>query len=83
MFVVVNDVHSSEILYQRQISPTESLDLLKFAELVAEEYDSEIDDSPGYVPSCSGDIRVEFRHSMKETGSIWSGQSYYFKIDTV
>lgn len=32
-----------------------------FADMVADCYGVEIDDSDGYIPICCGDIRVEFR----------------------
>ena len=79
MFVVVYEPSTNEILYSRRIAPRETLDLKKFADKVASDYDQEIDVSDGHIPSCSGDIRVEFRPRRDDSTVIWSGQSYYFK----
>jgi hypothetical protein len=81
MFVVVYSPETNETVYQRRMGPNEVLDARKFADLVAREYDTEIDESDGYVPSCCGDIRVEFRPRRDNALHIWSGESFYFKRD--
>lgn len=79
MFVVVYNPQTDETLYQRRLGPYEKMDERKFADLVAEMYDAEIDESNGYIPNCSGDIRVEFRPRRDKGTVIWSGESFYFK----
>jgi hypothetical protein len=81
MFVVVYNPQTSETLYQRRMGPYEKLDERKFADLVAEMYDAEIDEADGTIPNCCGDIRVEFRPRRDIEWHIWSGESFYFKRD--
>lgn len=81
MFVVVYSPSTNERYLCRRMGPYEKMDLDKFARQVADEFDAEIDDSDGHIPSCSGDIRVEFRPRRDVEWHIWSGQSYYFKRD--
>ena len=79
MFVVVYEPSTNEVLYQRRMGPYEKMNERKFANLVAEMYDTEIDEFDGYIPNCSGDIRVEFRPHRDDGLIIWSGESFYFK----
>ena len=63
------------------------MDERRFADEVAASLDREIDESDGYILSCSGDIRVEFidhepeieRDRYLGSVSIWLGESFYFK----
>jgi hypothetical protein len=81
MFVVVYNPTTDETIYSRRMGPNEIMDERKFADLVADMYDAEIDESDGYIPNCSGDIRVEFRPYKNNAWHIWSGQSFYFKAE--
>lgn len=81
MFVVVYSPETNETIYVRRMGPYEKMDERKFANLVADMYDAEIDEPNGHIPNCSGDIRVEFRPYRDKEWHIWSGQSYYFKRD--
>lgn len=81
MFVVVYNPETNERIYCRRLGPNEKMDERRFAELVADMYESEIDNSDGHIPNCSGDIRVEFRRQRDNGTVIWSGESYYFKRD--
>lgn len=78
MFVVVYNPETNETLYQRRMGPYENLDLDRFAEMVADWSECTLDDADGYIPNCSGDIRVEFRPHRDNSTVIWSGKSYYF-----
>lgn len=80
MFVIIYEPENGDlVLYSRRMGPNEKMDLDKFADMIASQWDREIDRSPGHIPSCSGDIRVEFRPRRDVAWHIWSGQSYYFK----
>ena len=80
MFVVVYEPENRDnVLFCRRMGPHEIMDPRKFADAIASEYDQEIDDSDGHIPSCSGDLRVEFRPRKNDAFHIWCGQSYYFK----
>ena len=79
MFVVVYSPETGETLYQRELADDEVMDERVFADLIADEYGTEIDDSDGWIPNCSGDIRVEFREDPANDVIIWSGESFYFK----
>lgn len=81
MFVVVYSPRDNEVIYARRMGPYEKMDLRKFADLVADMYESEIAEPNGDIPSCCGDIRVEFRPRKNVDWHIWSGQSYYFTRD--
>ncbi len=59
----------------------DELDPDQYAERFADESGFEIDDSDGYIPNCSGDIRVEFRPDKDNPCHIWSGESFYFKAE--
>jgi len=81
------------VYLNRALADDEILDERRFADEVAAQRDAEIADLDGYIPNCSGDIRVEFidhepriKHDTyndcdRYLGSvrIWSGQSFYFK----
>jgi len=79
MFVIVYNPTTDDIYYQRRMAPNEKLNLRKFADLVASEFDAEIDTADGHIPNCSGDLRVEFRPYRDKAWHIWDGQSYYLK----
>jgi hypothetical protein len=80
MFVVIYEPENGDlVLYSRRMGPNEKLDLDKFADQIAAQWDREIDRSPGFIHNCCGDIRVEFRRHRDNGLIIWSGQSYYFK----
>jgi hypothetical protein len=42
-------------------------------------YDQTLAVADGYIPSCSGDLRVEFRPEKRNERVIWSGENYYFE----
>ena len=79
MFVVVFNPESNEVYLSRELTDDEIMDERIYADMVADWYDMEIDDSDGYIPNCSGDIRVEFRRDPENSIAIFSGESFYFK----
>lgn len=88
VIVYVNEGFDSGcVLLDRELADDEIMDERVFADQIAKDRDSEIDDSDGYIPNCCGDIRVEFIDhepnivDERYQGSvcIWSGESYYFK----
>lgn len=79
MYVVVYSPSSDEIYLSRQLAPDEVMDERKFADEVARGLGMEIEEPNGYIPNCSGDIRVEFRPDADNPVHIWSGESFYFK----
>ena len=80
MFVVIYEPENNDrIIYQRRISPTEKLDLDRFALIGAILCEAELSKADGHIPNCSGDMRVEFRPRRDVCWHIWSGKSYYFK----
>lgn len=64
---------------RRELDPDELMDSRAFADEVARSLGVEVGDSDGYVPSCSGDIRVEFRQDPDNPVVVWRGESFYFK----
>lgn len=78
MFVVIYRPDTDEVLMQRRMGPYEKMDTRKFADQIADMYDAEIANPNGYIPNCSGDIRVEFRPRRDDNTCIWSGESFYF-----
>ena len=80
MFVVIYEPENGDrVVYQRRLGPNEKMDLDRFAKLAADMFDADLDTSPGFIPNCCGNIRVEFRPRRDNGTVIWSGQSYYFK----
>lgn len=90
MWVIVyaNEGWDQGLVYLcRKLSDDETMDERRFADEIARSYDREIDESPGYIPNCSGDIRVEFMEHeprviderFQGATCIWSGESFYFK----
>ena len=79
MFVVVYSPQTNEVYLSRELTDDEIMDERVFADMVADCYGVEIDDSDGYIPNCSGDIRVEFRRDPENSVAIFSGESFYFK----
>lgn len=96
MWVIVyaNEGMDQGMVYlRRQLADDEILDERRFADEIAANRDCEIADPDGYIPNCSGDIRVEFTDHEpaierdahndcdRYLGSvcIWSGESFYFK----
>ena len=79
--VVVYSPSTDEVYLQRELGDTEIMDARVFADQAADMFCAEIDDSDGYIPNCSGDIRVEFRPDANNPTYIWSGQSFYFKAE--
>ena len=79
MFVVVYNPETNEQYYSRRMGPREIMDHYKFAKLVADMYDQTLAVADGYIPSCSGDLRVEFRPEKRNDRVIWSGENYYFE----
>ncbi len=79
MFVVVYSPSTDEVYLERELSDDEVMDERRFADEIADMFGVGIDDSDGYIPNCSGDIRVEFRPDKNNPCHIWSGESFYFK----
>ena len=79
MLVVVYSPQTNEVYLSRELTDDEIMDERFFADMVAGWYGVEIDDSDGYIPNCSGDIRVEFRRDPENSVAIFSGESFYFK----
>ncbi len=75
------------VYLNRPLSDDEIMNERRFADEVANMLESDIDDSPGHIPNCCGDIRVEFvdhepnvvDERYQGTTRIWSGESFYFK----
>ncbi len=55
------------------------MDARAFADEYANSLGFEIDEPSGYIPNCSGDIRVVFLPDPTNRAHIWSGESFYFK----
>jgi hypothetical protein len=96
MWVIVycNEGPDQGMIYlNRALADDEIMSARAFADEIARQFDREIDEPDGYIPNCSGDLRVEFvdhepeiehdeRHDCERyQGSvcIWSGASFYFK----
>ena len=79
MFVVVFNPESNEVYLSRELTDDEIMDERIYADMVADWYGVEIDDSDGYIPNCCGDIRVEFKRDPENSVAIFSGESFYFK----
>lgn len=89
MFVIVycnEGFDAGHVYLCRELADDELLDERRFADEIARQYDRTIDESDGYIPNCSGDLRVEFTDhepnviDERYQGStcIWSGESFYF-----
>ena len=78
MTVVVYSPESDEVYLSRVLGDEEIMDADIFANQVADMFGVEVAESNGYIPNCSGDIRVEFRPDSDNPTRIWSGKSYYF-----
>ena len=81
MYVVVYSPSTDEIYLERELADDEIMDERVFAGQVADMFGVDIDESDGWIPNCSGDIRVEFRPDLDNPTHIWSGESFYFKRD--
>jgi hypothetical protein len=79
MTVVVYSPSTEEVYLQRELGDEELMDERVFADQVADMFCTEIDESDGYIPYFSGDIRVEFRPDPNNPVVIWIGKSFYFK----
>lgn len=78
--VVVYCPRTDRVYLQRPLDEDEVMDEMQFADEAAQELGLEVDHSDnGYIPSCSGDIRVEFRSDPDNAVLIYSGWSFYFK----
>lgn len=78
--VVVYCPHTDQVYLQRPLDEDEVMDEMQFADEAGQELGLEVDHSyDRYLPSCSGDIRVEFRSDPDNPGLIYSGRSFYFK----
>lgn len=77
MFIVITDPSgwNPAPLYQRRLGPNELLEPIDYARRYAESIDCRIDESPGYVPGFSGDIRVEMKRRLSHVVAIWAGDS--------
>lgn len=78
MYVVVYSPSDESVYLSRELGDAEYLDARAFADEVADQLGVKISEHSGYVPSCCGDIRVEFRPDPDNAGHIWSGESFYF-----
>lgn len=81
MHVVVYSPATDEVYLERELDDDEIMDERKFADEVADMFCCDIDESDGWIPNCSGDIRVEFRPDPANPTHIWSGESFYFKAE--
>lgn len=81
MHVVVYCPNTGDTFLERELAGDEVMDARTFADEVADQYGTEIDDSDGFIPNCSGDIRVEFREDPTNPLHIWSGESFYLKAE--
>ena len=79
MWVVVYNPSTDEVYLERELADNEIMDARKFADQVADSFGVSIDESDGYIPNFSGDIRVEFRPDKDNPTHIWSGESFYFE----
>ena len=79
MHVVAYNPSTDEIYLSRELGQDEIMDERIYADMVADWYGVEIDDSDGYIPNCCGDIRVEFKRDPENSVAIFSGESFYFK----
>ena len=78
MYVKTYSPESGEIYLIRELAEDEIMDERSFADQIAQDYfDSIIDESSGFIPNCSGDIRVEFLEDPSNDVHIWSGESFY------
>lgn len=78
--VVVPEGPDAGMVYlARELDPDEPMNERAFADEAARSLGEEIDYSAGYVFSCCGDIRVEFRRDPDNPAVVWSGESFYFK----
>lgn len=82
MFVIVYEPSTNEVLLSRRMGPREIMDARKFADQIADDFETTISESDGYIPSCSGDIRVEFRPRRDDGTVIWSGESFFFERES-
>lgn len=82
MHVVVYSPETNEILLSRELGDDEIMDEIIFAREVADSLGQIVDESDnGYIPNCSGDIRVEFRRDPGNDVCIYSGESFYFLME--
>lgn len=80
MHVFVTDPASNSVLMTRELRDDEPLELIVYAREWAQANGVEIDeDDTGYIPDCSGHIRVELREDPANTVHIWSGCNYFCK----
>lgn len=78
MFVVIYSPRTNETMFSEKLSDDVVMDAEVFAKAFAAQYDCDLAESTGYIPSCCGDFRVEFREDPENSLVIWSGQSFYF-----
>lgn len=83
MHVFVTDPASNSVLMTRELRDDEPLELIVYAREWAKANGVEIDETSeeegGYIPDCSGHIRVELREDPDNTVHIWSGRNYFCK----
>ncbi len=80
MHVVVYSPSTDEVYLQRELGDDEIMNAGVFADQVADMFEATIAEFDGYIPNCSGDIRVEFRPDPNNPTHIWSGESFYFDV---
>ena len=85
MHVFVTDPSSDEVLMTRVLGDDEILDPIIYAREWANANGVELDETSeeegGYIPDCSGHIRVELREDPDNTVCIWTGRNYFTKSE--
>ena len=81
MYVVVYSPSTGEIYLERELADDEIMDARVFANQVADMLSADIDEADGYLPSCFGDFRVEFRPDKNNPTHLRSEESFYFKSE--
>ena len=82
MWVIIEHPVGEEVS-RRELRGEEIIEERIYADAYANTIDSEVDVCEDgcacHVPSCSGDIRVEFRDDPDNAIRIWSGESFYIR----
>lgn len=82
MYVKIYNPEGGEVYLLRELADDEIMDERSFADQVAHNcFDSIIEEPGGLIPSCLGDIRVEFLEDPVNDWHIYSGESFYLAAD--
>lgn len=81
MFVIAYNPETSEQFMTRRMGINEKMDEDVIAARIAASVGASLDTSGGYIPNCCGDLRIEFRPSLKNETHIWGGKNFFFKRD--